>query len=99
MKLWQVFICLGLEAICEGEQQEQPIEIDQASTTTAPLPPNSGFSRAQTLFLIDLMRQHLEGDCRGLPKTLAELNARVKAAKGKKKTPLDGHSCQAILPV
>ncbi len=63
-----------------------PLKIDQASAITAPLPPNSDFRRAQTCFFkkIDLMRQHLEGDSRGLPKTLAELNARVKAVQGKK---------------
>ncbi|KAM4564909.1 uncharacterized protein V3H82_013997 isoform 2-T3 [Fundulus diaphanus] len=43
-----------------------------------------GFSREHTLFLIDLMRQHLaDGD--GLPRDLAELVARLKRKKGSKR--------------
>lgn len=49
------------------------------------LPPNEVFSKEQTLFLIDLMRQHLDKEADGLPKTLKELNSRLKAAKSSKK--------------
>ncbi|XP_028302148.1 uncharacterized protein LOC114463086 isoform X3 [Gouania willdenowi] len=45
------------------------------------LPANEGFSREQTLFFIDLMRQHLETEADGLPKTLKELNSRLKSAR------------------
>lgn len=45
---------------------------------------NTGFTRAHT-FIIAEMRNYLEADGRGLPKTLAKLSAKVKSAKGKKK--------------
>ncbi|XP_012718129.2 uncharacterized protein LOC105926371 [Fundulus heteroclitus] len=43
-----------------------------------------GFSREHTLFLIDLMRQHLADDS-GPPRDLAELVARLKRKKGSKR--------------
>ncbi|XP_061593365.1 uncharacterized protein LOC133457971 [Cololabis saira] len=49
------------------------------------LPANEGFTRDQTLFLIELMRHHLETEADGLPKTLKELNARLKSARSNKK--------------
>lgn len=49
------------------------------------LPGNEGFSREQTLFLIDLMRQHLAAESDGLPKSLKELNSRLKSARCNKK--------------
>ncbi|XP_030285167.1 uncharacterized protein LOC115588612 isoform X2 [Sparus aurata] len=49
------------------------------------LPGNEGFSREQTLFLIDLMRQHLAAESDGLPKSLKELNSRLKLARCNKK--------------
>ncbi|XP_074553711.1 uncharacterized protein LOC141810222 [Halichoeres trimaculatus] len=56
------------------------------SPSCAPaLPANEGFSKTQTLFLIDLMRQHLENEASGLPKTLKELNSRLKNVRVKKK--------------
>lgn len=46
---------------------------------------NEGFNRENTLFLIDLMRQHLESEGDGLPKTLKDLNLRLKNGRGNKK--------------
>ena len=43
------------------------------------------FTREHTLFMIDLMRRHLEANGDQLPRTLAELNSRIKAGKGSKK--------------
>lgn len=49
------------------------------------LPANEGFNRDQTLFFIDLMRKYLETEDRGLPKTLKEVNSRLKSARSNKK--------------
>ncbi|XP_061587389.1 uncharacterized protein LOC133452174 isoform X2 [Cololabis saira] len=60
---------------------------DPLSPSPSPaLPASEGFTRGQTLFLIDLMRQHLETEADGLPKTLMELNSRLKSARSNKKT-------------
>ncbi|KAG7463225.1 hypothetical protein JOB18_041519 [Solea senegalensis] len=48
-------------------------------------PTNDGFTKDHTLFLIDLMRQHVTSDGDSLPRTLQDLNARLKTAKPKKK--------------
>ncbi|XP_062398357.1 uncharacterized protein LOC134088416 isoform X2 [Sardina pilchardus] len=50
-----------------------------------PMPPNESFTRSQTVFLIDLMRHHIFNEGEGLPKTLHELNTRLKSAKGSNK--------------
>lgn len=50
-----------------------------------PLPPNESFNKEQTRFLIDLIRNQLQADGRGLPRTFKELNYRLKSAKGQKK--------------
>ena len=44
-----------------------------------------------TLFLIDLIRRHLEANGSELPQTLAELNSRIKHGKGSKK-----HMCVRV---
>ncbi|KAM3620608.1 uncharacterized protein V6R79_025890 [Siganus canaliculatus] len=59
---------------------------ENLSPSSSPaLPANEGFNRDQTLFLIDLMRQHLETEGDGLPKTLTELNSRLKSARSSKR--------------
>ncbi|XP_073702493.1 uncharacterized protein [Garra rufa] len=57
----------------------------KGDTTTEELPQNQVFSRDQTLFLIDLMRQHLLKDNSELPRNLAELNTRIRMGRGKKR--------------
>lgn len=51
----------------------------------APLPQNETFTKEQTLFLIDLMRQQLEGDGERHLGVLKELNPRIKSGKSRKK--------------
>nr|XP_020506308.1 uncharacterized protein LOC109996495 [Labrus bergylta] len=51
----------------------------------SPVPANMGFSKYQTLFLIDLMQQHLETLVDGLPKTLNDFNKRLKSEKVNKR--------------
>ncbi len=53
--------------------------------TSEPPSHNESFNKDQTLFLIDLMGQKLEEDGGELPKTLKELNAKVKMDKRSKK--------------
>ncbi|KAL1005415.1 hypothetical protein UPYG_G00058820 [Umbra pygmaea] len=55
------------------------------SPVPLPFPANECFTRNQTLFLIDLIRHHLEAEGEGLPETLQDLNARLKTAKSNKK--------------
>lgn len=50
-----------------------------------PLLQNESFTKEQTLFLIDLMRQQLETDGESLLRALKELNPRVKSGKSRKK--------------
>ncbi|KAB5579382.1 hypothetical protein PHYPO_G00194420 [Pangasianodon hypophthalmus] len=57
----------------------------ETSPSAEPLPPNESFNKEQTRFLIDLIRNQLEADGRGLPRTFKELNYRLKSAKGQKK--------------
>lgn len=59
--------------------------VAETEDTTAELPLNQGFTREQTLFFIDLMRQHLLKDDSELPRNLAELNSRIKMSRGKKR--------------
>ncbi|KAK0148850.1 hypothetical protein N1851_010704 [Merluccius polli] len=73
---------LGLEGTALAEQEDE--EMLEASTTEA-IPRNECFNKDQTLFLIDLMRQKLVEDGGELPKTLKELNSKVKMGKGSKK--------------
>ncbi|XP_063051613.1 uncharacterized protein LOC134446223 [Engraulis encrasicolus] len=42
------------------------------------MPEHDGFSKNQTVFLIDCVRQHIEGQGLGQPETLEELNRRLK---------------------
>ncbi|KAK7152608.1 hypothetical protein R3I93_010740 [Phoxinus phoxinus] len=64
-----------------------PVSVSETDeNTTAELPQNQGFTRDQTLFLIDLMRQHLMKDDSELPRNLAELNSRIKMSRGKKRS-------------
>ena len=44
---------------------------------------NEAFTKDQTLYLISSMREHLESEAEGLPKTLKELNIRLKKCCGK----------------
>ncbi|XP_067284845.1 uncharacterized protein [Pseudorasbora parva] len=66
-------------------KESSPENSDAALPSLIPLPANDGFSKEQTLFLINLMRQHIEREGEGLPKTLEELNARLKSAMRSKK--------------
>lgn len=49
------------------------------------MPQNESFNREQTVFLIDLVRHHLLNEGQSFPKTLYELNARLKSAMGSRK--------------
>ncbi|KAK7907238.1 hypothetical protein WMY93_015850 [Mugilogobius chulae] len=52
---------------------------------SSPLPPNVVFTRPQTLYFIELIRSHLLKEGKGLPKSLAELNSRMRKKKGQKR--------------
>ncbi|KAJ3599416.1 hypothetical protein NHX12_033379 [Muraenolepis orangiensis] len=68
------------------EAEDSGLDSTEASSPSpVPVQTNEGFTKQQTLFLINLMRQHLEAEGVGLPKSLKELNARLKPGKGKKK--------------
>ncbi|XP_060758402.1 uncharacterized protein LOC132901097 [Neoarius graeffei] len=63
--------------------------VPRRSTTeniAAELPVNQVFSREHTLYLIDVMREHLLKDEAELPGNLTELNKRIKMARGKKRS-------------
>ncbi|XP_076126674.1 uncharacterized protein LOC143106301 [Alosa pseudoharengus] len=66
-------------------QSEPPVPTFSQSDPPVPMPPNESFTRNQTVFLIDLMRHHIFNEGEGLPKTLHELNTRLKSAKGSNK--------------
>ncbi|KAK7175440.1 hypothetical protein R3I93_002372 [Phoxinus phoxinus] len=93
-----------MHTIKESQQENS----DAASNTLPsliPLPANDGFNKEQTLFLINLMRQHIEREGEGLPKTLEELNARLKSAMRSKKhlwrdaaDKLSSHFLQSFCP-
>lgn len=55
------------------------------NSNSVSLEANDGFTNEKTLFLIDLMRQHLESNGSELPQSLAELKASIKTSKGSKK--------------
>ncbi|KAL2091989.1 hypothetical protein ACEWY4_011787 [Coilia grayii] len=69
------------------QQSSNALNSDPASPQHSPvyMVTNDGFSKIHTVFLIDLMRQHIESHGDGLPKTLDELNKRLKFVKGMKK--------------
>lgn len=75
-------MCTGLKGTEMAEQEDE--EMPEGGATEA-IPRNESFTRDQTLFLIDLMRQKLVEDGNELPKTLKELNTKVKMGKGSKK--------------
>ncbi|XP_062398358.1 uncharacterized protein LOC134088417 [Sardina pilchardus] len=86
-------------------QSEPPVPPFSQSDPAAPMPPNESFTRSQTVFLIDLMRHHIFNEGEGLPKTLHELNTRLKSAKGRKKLlwedaaeQLSSHFTESFLP-
>ncbi|XP_055058678.1 uncharacterized protein [Misgurnus anguillicaudatus] len=93
-----------LQTITEGCQES----IDAGSSafpSPVPMPANDGFSKDHTLFLINFMREHIESKGEGHPKTLKELNARLKTAKCSKKKlwrdaaeKLTGHFMQSFCP-
>ncbi|KAG7330158.1 hypothetical protein KOW79_006380 [Hemibagrus wyckioides] len=79
--------CYMDETMTEGVTvyvAENNLETETA-LSAEPFPPNESFNKEQTRFLIDLVRSQLEADGRGLPRTLKELNYRLKSAKGQKK--------------
>lgn len=49
------------------------------------MPLNEGFTKGQTLYFINLIRQHLEAGGCGLPKTLEEMNERLRLGRKSKK--------------
>lgn len=58
--------------------------VPSKSVPLSTYPPHHNFTREQTLYLIDLMRAHLTNTEGELPKSLAELGARVRMACGQK---------------
>ena len=75
------------------------------SPAPLPAPANEGFNKEHTLFLIDLMRQNLAAEGEGLPKTLQDLNSRLKITRANKKMlwkeaaqKLGGHFEQTFCP-
>ncbi|KAG5281498.1 hypothetical protein AALO_G00072920 [Alosa alosa] len=86
-------------------QSEPPVPSLSQSEPPVPMPPNESFTESQTVFLIDLMRHHIFNEGEGLPKTLHELNTRLKSAKGSKKLlwedaaeQLSSHFTESFLP-
>ncbi|KAG5267154.1 hypothetical protein AALO_G00218620 [Alosa alosa] len=78
---------------------------ESAATSAAPLPANEAFTRQQTLYLIALVRQHIEADGEGRPRSLTELSGRLKKGKKSKKalweemaSKLSSHFQQLFLP-
>ncbi|XP_028971856.1 uncharacterized protein LOC105027433 [Esox lucius] len=77
----------------EGDvlNRDHSTEAASSSSTSSPSPSpvpiqaNEGFTKDQTLFFIELMRRHIEAEGEGLPKTLKDLNTRLKSAKANKK--------------
>lgn len=55
------------------------------NVSAAAMPVNLGFSTEQTLFVIDLIREYIEADGEGPPRSLKELSYRLKLAKKSKK--------------
>ncbi|XP_067227140.1 uncharacterized protein [Chanodichthys erythropterus] len=93
-----------LNTIKESHQENSDASSDTLPSLI-PLPANDGFSKEQTLFMINLMRQHIEREGEGLPKTLEELNARLKSAMRSKKhlwrdaaDKLSSHFLQSFCP-
>lgn len=77
---------LNLESVDSTcSQSESPRPSFSQSDSFVPMEENESFTRDQTLFLIDLMRQLIENEGDGPPKTLKELNRRLKAFRGGKK--------------
>lgn len=85
--------------VCLGSSQENGPE------PSVPIPQNESFNREQTVFLIDLIRHHLLNEGQGFPKTLYELNSRLKSAMGSRKVmwedaaeQLSSHFMESFLP-
>lgn len=66
-------------------QSESPVASFSQSDLFVQMEKNESFTREQTLFLIDLMRQLIENQGDGPPKTLKELNRRLRTVRGGKK--------------
>ncbi|XP_041934218.1 zinc finger and BTB domain-containing protein 11-like isoform X1 [Alosa sapidissima] len=78
---------------------------ESAAASAAPLPANEAFTKQQTLYLIALVRQHIEADGEGRPRSLTELSGRLKKGKKSKKalweemaSKLSSHFQQLFLP-
>lgn len=67
------------------EENGDDLEDFKPSISTAAMPVNLGFSTEQTLFVIDLIREYIEADGEGPPRSLKELSYRLKLAKKSKK--------------
>lgn len=94
-----------IEGLLEG-QDDVVTPVDGTSPSTLPVQENDGLNKDQTLFLIDLMRQRIESKGGGFPKSLEELNARLKSPRGTKKDlwrdaadKLASHFAQPFCPV
>ncbi|KAM9365807.1 uncharacterized protein KZ484_011899 [Pholidichthys leucotaenia] len=66
-------------------EERGPENTSCPSPSSAPVVVNEGFTKDQTLFLIDLIRQYIEIEGEGPPETLKDLNKRLKFAKPRKK--------------
>lgn len=84
--MFDLLCMLNSYFLCVLEENEKENNDPISRPSPSPMPENEGFSKDQTLFLIDLMRQHLDSEGDDLPKTLADLNARLKHGKANKKT-------------
>lgn len=70
--------------MCVSDGSQDDTKAFKTSPSPGPPPLNEGFTKHQTLFLIDLMRQHIDAEGDGPPKSLNELNARLKSARSSK---------------
>lgn len=70
--------------MCLDSCQENTDAASSPSPSPMSMRANEGFSKDQTLSLIDLMRQHFVTEGEGLPKTLKDLNAWLKSSKANK---------------
>ncbi|KAF1376245.1 hypothetical protein PFLUV_G00208830 [Perca fluviatilis] len=57
----------------------------EAPPTPLPMQKHDVFTKEHTLFLIDMMRLHLEREGEGLPKSLTDLNCQLKLGRKNKK--------------
>ncbi|KAK2148138.1 hypothetical protein LSH36_513g02001 [Paralvinella palmiformis] len=83
------------ESSSEAPQSLRDVELEDRKSTI----PHRSFSTEETLYLVDVMREYVVPDDKGLPKSLAELESRIRLGRGQKKISVADSGRQTITNV